>query len=204
MRLLRVFARAYPWRTAVMVGCLLLAGLAEGASLSGLLPLLALAAGNGASDGGGAAGASPLADAVVGALRAIGLSPTAAVLLALIIGGTALKAGLVLLANRQAGYSVARVATDLRLALIRALLSSRWEYHVHAPLGAFANAVASDASRASTAYLDATSILMLMIQATVYAIVACLVSWQASLLALLAGIVMASVLHRLVRLSRRA
>src|SRR5215813_1600875 len=197
MKLLLVFARAYPWRTAVMIGCLLLAGLAEGVGLSGLLPLLALAAG---SAGVSAAAAAPLVDAVVAVLRAIGLPPTAGVLLAVIIGGAAVKAGLVLLANQQVGYSAARVATDLRLALIRALLSSRWEYHVHAPLGAFANAVASDASRASTAYLDATSILMLMIQATVYAIVACLVSWQASLLALLAGIVMASVLHRLVRL----
>ena len=92
-----------------------------------------------------------------------------------------------LLANQQVGYSVARVATDLRLALIRALLRTRWEYHVHAPLGAFANAVASEASRASNAYLQATSILMLLIQAAVYAIVACLVSWQATLVALLAG-----------------
>src|SRR5262249_3797608 len=159
MELLRVFAGTYPWRTAVMVGCLLLAGFAEGAGLSGLLPLLAMAAGN----GGAGAASSPLADAVSSALHVIGLQPTAGVLLALIIGGTALKAGLVLLANQQVGYSVARVATDLRLALIRALLSTRWEYHVHAPLGTFTNAVASEASRASTAYLQATSILMLVI-----------------------------------------
>lgn len=204
MRLLRVFARAYPWRTAVMVGCLLLAGLAEGAGLAGLLPLLAMAAGGGVSSGAGVTGSSELADAVVGALNAVGLPPTAEVLLALIAGGTALKAALVLLANRQVGYSVAGVATDLRLALIRALLGSRWEYHVHAPLGAFANAVASEASRASAAYLQATSIVMLVIQATVYAVVACLVSWQATAVALLAGLVMASVLHHLVRVSRRA
>lgn len=201
MRLLRVFARAYPWRTAVMVGCLLLAGLAEGAGLAGLLPLLAMAAGD--AGGGGDAHPSPLGTAVVGALHAVGLPPTAEVLLALVIGGTALKAGLVLLANQQVGYSAARVATDLRLALIRALLSTRWDYHVHAPLGAFANAVASEAARASAAYLQATSILMLVIQAVAYVIVACLVSWQATVLAVLAGLLMVSALHHLVRLSRR-
>lgn len=187
-----------------MVGCLLLAGLAEGAGLAGLLPLLAMAAGGGIDSGTGASGASQLTDAVVRALSAVGLPATAEVLLALIVGGTALKAGLVLLANRQVGYSVAGVATDLRLALIRALLGSRWAYHVHAPLGAFANAVASEASRASAAYLQATSIVMLVIQASVYAVVACLVSWQATVVALLAGVAMAAVLHRLVRVSRRA
>ena len=202
MRLLRVFARAYPYRSALMLGCLLLAGLAEGAGLSGLLPLLAMAAsGPGAPALGGAA---PLAAAVVGGLRAVGLSPTAEVLLGLIIGGTALKAALVLLANQQVGYGVARFATDLRLTLIRALLSTRWQYYVHAPLGAFANAVASEATRAADAYLQATSVLMLAIQVVVYAVVACLVSWQATLVALLAGGVMAALLHRLVRLSRRA
>jgi ATP-binding cassette subfamily C protein len=204
MRLLRVFARAYPWRTAAMVGCLLLAGVAEGAGLVGLLPLLAMATGGAIDGGAGATGSPPLADAVVSALNAVGLPPTAEVLLALIVGGTVLKAALTLLANRQVGYSVAGVATDLRLALIRALLSSRWEYHVHAPLGAFANAVASEASRASAAYLQATSIVMLVIQATVYAVVACLVSWQATVVALLGGVAMASVLHHLARLSRRA
>jgi len=203
--MLRVFARAYPWRTGVMLGCLLLAGLAEGASLAGLLPLLGMAAGGLRVEGGGAgAGPSWLNDAVIRALHAVGLPASAEVLLALIIGGTALKAGLVLLANRQIGYSVAHIATDLRLALIRALLSTRWDYYVHAPLGAFANAVASEAARASDAYLRATTIVMLLIQTAVYATVACLVSWPATIVALLAGIAMAFVLHHLVRLARRA
>jgi ATP-binding cassette subfamily C protein len=203
MRLLRAFAGAYPYRTAAMLACLVLAGLAEGMGLSGLLPLLGMVADGTGAPGGSAASASPLGATVLGALHAVGLPATAEVLLLVIIAGTVLKAALVLLANQQVGYSVARVATDLRLALIRALLSSRWEYYVHAPLGAFANAVASEAARASDAYLQVTSIVMLLIQAVVYTTVACLVSWRATLVALLAGLVVASLLHRLVRLSRR-
>ena len=193
MRLLRVFARAYPWRTAAMLSCLLLAGLAEGASLSGLLPLLGMAAGGANADAGSSgSGAAWLNGAVVGALHAVGLPATAEVLLVLIIAGTALKAGLVLLANQQVGYSVAQIATDLRLTLIRALLRTRWEYYVHAPLGAFANAVGVRGRAAADAYLRATTILMLLVQAAVYASVACLVSWPATLVAVLAGVVMAS------------
>lgn len=204
MRLLRVCARAYPSRTAVMLVCLLLAGLAEGASLSGLLPLLGMAAGGASADSGGALGSSWLNGAVVGALRAVGLRPTAEVLLVLIVAGTVLKAGFVLLSNRQVGYNVAHIATDLRLSLIRALLVSRWDFYVHAPLGTFANAVASEAARAADAYLRATTMLMLLIQAAVYASVALLVSWRATLAALLGGALIAAVLHQLIRLSHHA
>ena len=122
----------------------------------------------------------------------------------IIIAGTIVKAALFMLANQQVGYGVAQIATDLRLALIRALLRTRWEYYVHSPLGAFANAVASEAARASDGYLHATTIVMLLMQATVYTVIACLVSWPATLAALLAGVGMASVLHHLVRLSRRS
>jgi ATP-binding cassette subfamily C protein len=205
MKLLRVLSRAYPWRTAAMVGCLLLAAIAEGASLAGLLPLLGMAAGTpGADLGSGGSGASWLSGAVMTALHRVGLSGSAEVLLAVIITGAALKAGLILLANQQVGYGVAQIATDLRLRLIRAILRTRWEYYVHAPLGLFANAMASEAARAADAYLRATTILMLLVQAAVYAAVACLVSWPATLAALVAGITMAIVLHRLVRISHRA
>jgi ATP-binding cassette subfamily C protein len=205
MHLLRVFSRAYPARTAAMLGCLLLAALAEGASLAGLLPLLGMAAGSPGTDiGNGGAGTSWLSGAVIAALHHLGLPASAGVLLAVIIAGAALKAGLILLANQQVGYSVAQIATDLRLRLIRAVLRTRWEYYVHAPLGIFANAMASEAARAADAYLRAATILMLLVQAAVYAAVACLVSFPATLGAVLAGLTMAVVLHRLVRISHRA
>jgi len=205
MKVLRVVARAHPWRSGAMLGCLLLAGLAEGVSLSGLLPLLAMVAGGGGAGGGAnQLSSSPLAEYVTRALQAVGLPLTAEVLLAIIVGGAVLKATLVLIGNQQLGYNAAGIATDLRLTLIRALLSTRWEYHVNAPLGAFTNAVASEASRTSEAYRHATSVVMLVIQTTVYVIVACLVSWKATLGALFTGVVTAALLHHLVRLSRRA
>ena len=205
MHLLRVFSRAYPLRTAATVGCLLLAGLAEGASLAGLLPLLGMAAGSPSTDvGGTGAGASRLSGAVITALHHVGLPASAEVLLAVIIAGAVLKAGLMLLANRQVGYGVAQIATDLRLRLIRAVLRTRWEYYVHAPLGIFANAMAAEAARAADAYLRAATILMLLLQAAVYAAVACLVSLPATLGAVAAGLFIAVGLHRLVRISHRA
>src|SRR5215470_7036976 len=78
------------------------------------------------------------------------------------------RAALELMASKHVGYAVAHMATALRLGLIRALWRSRWEYYVHQPIGSFANAVASEARRASEAYLRATTIAAYCFQALVY------------------------------------
>ena len=52
-----------------------------------------------------------------------------------------------LLAKKQVGYTVARVATDLRLEMLRALLVSRWQYFLKQPLGSLANSMATESSQ---------------------------------------------------------
>jgi ATP-binding cassette subfamily C protein len=205
MRLLLVFARAYPRRTVTVLVCLLFGGLAEGLGLSSLLPLIGLAA---KSAGRDPAGALPsdggFERAVTNAVAAVGIEPTTGALLGIIVGGVLVKTLLVLIANKQVGYAVAHMSTDLRLALIRAVLRTRWEYYIHQPVGAFANAVASEARQASQAYLRATTILSMMMQAMVYTAIALLVSWRATLASVVVGTVIVGVLARLVRMSRRA
>jgi ATP-binding cassette subfamily C protein len=205
MRLVSTFARAYPGRTAVMILCLLLAGVAEGISVTSAVPLIGLATGSGTSAAPAAPGGpADVTRSVSSAIRSLGGEPTTTLLLALVAAGMIVRAGLVLLANKQVGYTVAHVATDLRLALIRALLRSRWQYYVHQPIGTFANAIASEARRAAEAYLRATSLLALLIQAAVYVAVGFLISWPATLVALLAAALIVFALSRLVRTARRA
>lgn len=203
MRLLCVFVRLYPSRTVAVLVCLLLGGLAEGLGLSSLVPLIGMAT-SGDSSLGVESPDDSLSRSVLRTIAALGIEPTVGVLLALIVAGMVVKAGLVLLANRQVGYAVAGVATELRLSLIRALLRTRWPYYVHQPLGSFANAIATEARRGSEAYLYAASILALLIEAAVYAAVAFLISWRAALVALLAGALIVHLLSRLVRMARRA
>ncbi len=201
MSLLRAFVRAYPGRSALVLAALLLGALAEGLGLTALLPLLSFALEGGP---GGVAPGGGIGRLVVDSLRAIGVEATTGVLLAMIVVAAVLKSALTLLANRQAGYAVAQVATDLRLALVRALLGARWEYYTRQPVGAVVNSVATEAARAASAYLSATALVALGVQALVYAVVAFLVSWKAALTALLAGLVFTWAVHRLVRASRRA
>ena len=200
MRFVLLVARAYPTRTAVMLVCLLLAGAAEGISVAGGVPLITLLATPTAPP----ASAGGVGWYVSAALRGLGLAPTVGVLLLLVASGVLLRAVLVLLANKQVGYTVAHMATDLRLALIRAVLRSRWEYYVHQPLGTFASAVASEARRAADAYLHATTLVALLIQAVAYVVVACLVSWRATLVTLAVAAAIVTLLTRFVRTARRA
>lgn len=199
MRLLLTFSRAYPQRTAALVVLLIVGGLAEGIGVSGLLPFLGRAA-----SGEAAANPSAAERWITDAVRGAGLEPSMGVFLVIIVAGILLKAVLTLIANRQAGYCVAHLATDLRLELLHALLGSRWHYYVGQRIGTFANSFATEAQRAAEAYLRATTILSLAVQSLVYFSVALMVSWQAALLAIGAGLLMGTSLHQLVSMSKRA
>jgi ATP-binding cassette subfamily C protein len=201
MKLLLLIVRTYPQRTASTLICLVLAGLAEGIGISSLLPVIRIAA---SDSGGGVPGSTSLERGLASVLGAVGLSATTHTLLTLVLAGVLLKAVLLLLANRQVGYAIAHVATSLRLELIRALLATRWSYYVHKPIGAIANSVAMEAQAAADAYLHGTTILALLVQCVVFSFVSCLVSWQATLAALVAATMITVILNRLVRMSRKA
>lgn len=198
MKLFIAFSRAYPKQSALVVGSLVLASLFEGLGLTTLLPLLART--------GDAAARMPsgLSRFIEKALGTVGLTPSVGVLLVIVVTGVALKCILVMLANRQVGYTVAHVATDLRIDFIRSLLSARWEYYLRQPVGALANSLATEANRASTAYLSGARLISLIAQTVVYSVIALFISWQATVVALVTGTVFVYLLNRFVRISRRA
>ena len=128
MKLLITFARIYPLRSTFMVLALLFAGILEGVGLSMLLPLFAIATGSQSGAEQPSAANSVLGRMVTDGFATFNISPSLGVLLVVIIVAIVLKSGLMLFAKKQVGYTVARVATDLRFDLLRALLSSRWQY----------------------------------------------------------------------------
>ena len=194
------FARAYPRHTLTMLLALLLAGVVEGFSLTALLPMLNIAAGGAAGNASG----SKIGKIVTSTLQLVHIEPTIASLLMVVIAGIILKSAMVLVADRKVGYTVAHVATDLRLALLRALLGTRWEYYLSQPMGSLANSAGNEVMRASQAYLHGSLATIYLIQSLVYAAVALLVSWQASIAAVAAGCLLVFALNRLVQKTKRA
>ena len=206
MGLMLNFFRAYPSQTALMLLALLLSGLAEGIGLSALLPLINIALGS------EAAGLLPDASQsqnefeqmVLNGLAYVGIAPTLGNMLSILLFGVAVKSIFLLLAQRQVGYTAAQVGTDLRLEMLRAVLRSKWEYFLHQPVGKLTNALATEAQRSSTAFVNGATAITFLIQAIVYGGVAFALSWRASLAAIVAGALVIGLSHFLVRITRRA
>ena len=208
MRLFFTLARKYPWQTILTLVAILFAGISEGFGISSLLPLLNTLF-NQASQDGAAAGSQPawsqtIDQIVKEALGVIGLAPNVAILLSLFVACIVLKCLLVYLANKQIGLTVVMIATDMRLTLLKSLFASNWEYFIRQPVGQLTNAVATEAHRASTAFSFGAKMASMLVEAMVYTVLALLVSWKATLIALGGGVFIVVILRRLVRKNRRA
>jgi len=199
MRILLVFARAYPGESLLMLACLLVAGLFQGVGLSTIIPALGVVTG----ESGGIVG-SRLAAISIDAIASVGLEPSLGVLLSVVVAALWISGGLFLLANLVVGTMVAQVATGLRLDLLRALAGTRWSYYVHLPVGRVTNAFATEAERGSMAYYHATVIVSNLIQMGVFAAVAIAVSWSATIVAAVVGLFTLGAVLPLIRVTRRA
>lgn len=207
MRMMASFFRAYPGRTTVMLLALLLSGVAEGVGLSALLPLLNIAVGQdvtAAVTGVNTPQQSEFERTVLEVFATVGISPTLGNMLLIIVIGVALKSVFLLIAQRQVGYTAAQVATDLRLEMLRAVLLSKWEYFLHQPVGRLTNALATEAQRSSASFVNGATALTFLIQAMIYGGIAFALSWRASLIAIVAGTLVISLSHFLVRITRKA
>lgn len=196
MRMARAFVLARPGRMAVSLALLLAAGFAEGLGFLTLLPVLGVAT-NAAPD-------SPLNARVIELLALFGLAPTLGILLLIVVFGVVAKAVLTLLAQRSIGYTVADVATELRLELIRALMQARWTHFVSQVAGRIANAIATEVTVTAAAYNALMNLAAMFFQVLVFSAIALLTSWQVTLVGLVAGVAMMSMLQKLVAFARRA
>jgi ATP-binding cassette subfamily C protein len=202
MPFLLTFVRRYPKQSILMLIAMLLAGMAEGIGLSAMLPLLSTAIG---SQAAGNTANSPAAERMIReGLQSLGIPPTLEVLMGVIFAAIIIKSGLILLANKHIGFTVAQVATDLRLEFLRALLASRWRFHLRHPLGALANSIITEASRTSKAYLCGATMTIALIQAIILVIVAFMVSWKATVAAIFGGLLILFILRQLIKKARRA
>ncbi len=209
MRFLITFSRNYPLASVFMLLALLLAGVIEGVGLTMLLPIIGITIGNTTGVGpnsaaeNGATG-SMLEQMVADGFAFLGITPTLGILLIILVATVTLKNGIMLLANKQIGYTVAQVATDLRLELLHALRACRWQYFVRQPLGSLANSIATETNRTAKAYKSGIIMTAEFLHALIFCIMAFLVSWKATLISLTVGFSILYLLKRFLKKSRRA
>jgi ATP-binding cassette subfamily C protein len=198
IKLIRYFMAAYPIRSLVMIVCFLFSGLAEGVSILTFLPVIELIS------SGKVTGNSSAVRFIGTLLDSVGLAHSLPVMLGLIVAGITAKSALLMLAMKQAGYTIAHVTADLRLKQLQALLGAKWDYFVSQPTGHLANAISSEAMRASTAYHHATLLISALIQVSAYSVVALWVSWKITLISLTIALLILFILKGFIKMSRDA
>ena len=198
MRLLKSFVSLHPWQSLFLVAALLLSGVAGSIGVSALLPTLQLVLNDTSTK------QNEFTRYLELAFNAVGVKPTLGVLLFVILGALLSTNLLIFVASQRIGYIAADMATDLRRALLRAMIASRWAFFTRQSSGALANAMATEAYRASQAYVFALRVLAALVEAAVYIAMAVIASWRATLICAVVGVFVIGVSHTMVRMSRRA
>jgi ATP-binding cassette subfamily C protein len=201
MRAFLYFARTIPWQTLVVVSALLVSGVLSGLGMAALFPVLEIVLEGGA---GGAGVTSDFGLRLLSVLGAVGVPGELEPLLAVTLAIFVLKAVVLLLAKRQVGYAVTKVATGLRLRLLRALLRTNWSYYTRLPIGQATNALTSEADRAGLTYSLVTQMVQFAILVVIALALAFAISWQATLAVGAAGMLLTGALRFLVRMAGRA
>lgn len=198
LNVLKIFLTARGTRPALVLACLMLAGLSEAVSLGTLLPTISQIGG---SDN---ANSSTLNQLVSQGLDALGIAPTLGNLITIVSVALIIKAVLAFIALSYAGVSVAAVSANIRTQLLEQLMEAKWSYFVDQRVGRIANAISNDATRSGDAYFTAARFVSFLAQGIVYIVVALLISWKLALTGVAVGAILILSLNALVRVSRRA
>lgn len=195
--LVAMFLREWPGKTFSIIVLLTLGSLMEGVGFATLLPLFELASGDGKTN-------SQFSKVITEVLHTTGMPLTIPVLLTILVAGTLVRAVTILYADRASGFAAATIATTLRQRLLDAILHARWTHVMNYPHGTVAAAISGEAARAGASYSLFCKFLTAVIEASVYGVLAILVSWQVSLAGAAFGVVLFLLLHGLVSMARSA
>ncbi|MBM3560176.1 MAG: ABC transporter ATP-binding protein, partial [Alphaproteobacteria bacterium] len=196
--LLAYVGRRHGAALAGVTVALVVTGFAESVGLLALLPLLDIVM------SGDVAGESRIGAAAAWLFGLVGLPVTLSTLLAFIVVAIVLKSIFWLLAQCHVGYTAARIMTEIRQAMIGAVLRARWSFFAGQPAGVVANAMSTEADRASSTFMAMSNLLAHATQASLLLASAFLVNWQTSAAAIACGGVMLLLLRRFVVMSRQS
>ncbi len=198
LKLFRIFASAKGTNPWLVLGCLILASVAEIISMSALLPALLAVSGE-SSD------LPPAFKTVVDATLAVtGLPDTIAGFTVAVVVMLVLRSVLLGTALTYAGFSIANVSTKLREDLLNAMFDTKWRYFVDHRAGRIANTISVDATRAGQAYLEAARFVAAAVQGLGYFTIAMMASFKFAIAGLIAGTIIVAGLGKLIAVSRRA
>jgi ATP-binding cassette subfamily C protein len=198
LNLIKRFFASREANSFVVVGCLLLASLAEAIGIGTLLPVIGLAAGPDSQS------QSVLALQIQDGFDRVGLDPTLGTLVIIVAVFMVLKSLLSYAAIVYASRAAARVALGYRRRLMSAVLKARWSYFSEQKSGRLVNVFGLEISQAADGYVNAASVIAAAIQTVAYCLIAIAINPTLALLAMATGIIITFSLRGFLKLSRKA
>ncbi|MBK8211692.1 MAG: ABC transporter ATP-binding protein [Rhodospirillales bacterium] len=195
---IQVLRLASPFQRFTVVGGLFLSSMFELLGLAMIIPLLASVS----MEVHGGKGA--ITNAIRKGMEAVGLPFDPLMILLLIVLGFTLKAVVTITTMRYVTDIVAGIGNSFQVQLLRNLLRARWSFFIRQPLGRLVHATGSEAAAVGESFLSIATILASILQASLFLLVAALISWKLALLAMAIGLLMFVSFGKLVRSSRIA
>ncbi|HJT14005.1 MAG TPA: ABC transporter ATP-binding protein [Dongiaceae bacterium] len=186
------------WKRQCLILLAMLLGVAaENLSIASLWPIVGVASGEGIEP-------SPATSIVTELLGTVGLPPTLGALLLFLCVTITLKFVLSTTGLIYVGREVARMSTQMRLNLIGAIVRARWSHIISTPAGRLSAALSDEAERAQSAYRAAGNFAARLTETLTYLIGCLWISWEFSVAAILAAVVLWLAVARFVAMARRA
>lgn len=191
------FLKRYTKSTITAVILISLAGVVEAIGIMAFLPFLQIVFKDPSQT-------NTINPVIQNILDAAHLQPTFGVFALFIAAAIGLKAFILWLSMRYVSQQVAVIADDFRISFIKALTKADWAYFKLNSVGGILNSLTMETFRSSQAFLLTTRVLASVIQFSVYAVSALIVSWQVFVGGIIVGTVLVVMLWELVRSARRA
>lgn len=191
--------KAYPLKAAFTLGALLLAGVVETIGIGALLPLL-----NVILQEQGNQEPNNLSVLIENIFNFFGLELSFQNLLGVIVVTITLKAVIIFQAMKMVSFTAADITKDTRVNLIKALMAAKWEYFGNLPIGQSSNAIASESEYAGHYFIMMSKTIAAVIQTIFYALIAFVVDWRVSLMAIIIGAIAAFFFKFFVRKARES
>lgn len=169
-------SRRYRWRIPALVLLMTAVALSEGLGMVLLLPLL------NAVGIAGQAGSGLLGGAIAGILVATGVRDSAYHLALLVLAVFTLQLLLFLGQTWWVSWLQRDYGAQWQRHLFGVLLRARWSFISNLKLGTMTNQIAQETIRLSGAFLILAQLAAIAVTASAYVLVACLISWQVTLL----------------------
>lgn len=181
-------------RMLLLMGIILLAGIAESLGISVVMPILSYGGGEVDND---------LARLISRMLHFVGIEPALGNLLVLMVGIFSVKAMLIFAQTAYTSYTQHGIASDLRMELCQKLARSNYSYYQDANLGFLTNAVTREVQKAIGAFGKYIYVLVSMVLIFVYLGSTFLIRPKITVILIVVSGLLFLSLRRLINVSRR-